>query len=511
MAARMAVAELAIGQLAEPGAVAPLADWLQRMPSDLERKEPMCSLVLAALAARDLQDDVSTARLDDTGHMMDRLAAREQAPSRLAVAMIQLTLARRSGDFDAATAAAAQAEDLLGSLPRDLLARHPETRAQVLTGRGAVELWAGHLDDAASLLDARAAAAAGARERADALGYRALVEAVRGRLGRAIKLATAATAPRDAPETPGGAPCAAAEVTLAWAHLERHQLDDARKGLSRSMKALRIVPDKLVSSLACLVAARLSLATGHPGAASELLNQARSGWSPPTWLEHKLMLARSHGLAASGDAQAALRIAMDAEPESRVEAMIAVARAQVAARDSDAASETLARARVAILSGAPDHVRLEAQLVEAAVCYHLGDGATGRKCLAQALKLAEPEQVQLPFAIERAWIQPVLRQDADLAEAFQRAFAISRRPRVEPSQDGQARPGTPAPVAVDRLSDRELEVLRHVSSLESNSEIADAMYLSIHTVKTHVRHILNKLGVQHRAEAVRMARQLQLL
>jgi LuxR family maltose regulon positive regulatory protein len=64
---------------------------------------------------------------------------------------------------------------------------------------------------------------------------------------------------------------------------------------------------------------------------------------------------------------------------------------------------------------------------------------------------------------------------------------------------------------VDSLSGRELEVLRHVSSLESNSEIAEAMYLSIHTVKTHIRHILNKLGVQHRAEAVRMARRLQLL
>jgi LuxR family maltose regulon positive regulatory protein len=112
--------------------------------------------------------------------------------------------------------------------------------------------------------------------------------------------------------------------------------------------------------------------------------------------------------------------------------------------------------------------------------------------------------------MERAWIQPVLRQDPGLAEAFQRAFATSR-PRVDPSQDGQAEPGTPAPVAVDKLSGRELEVLRHVSSLESNSEIAEAMYLSIHTVKTHIRHILNKLGVQHRAEAVRMARQLQLL
>ena len=332
---------------------------------------------------------------------------------------------------------------------------------------------------------------------------------MRGGLGRAFELAAAATAPRDTPETPGGFPCAAAEVALAWAHLERHQLDEAGKGLSRSMKALRIVPDKLVSSLACLVAARHSLATGHPDAASAFLSQARTGWSPPAWLEHKLMLARSHNLAAAGDAQAALSIGMRAEPEIALEALIAVAHAQVAARDPEAASQTLAGAHTAALDGAPDHVRLEARLVEAAASYRRGDGATGRKCLAQALKLAEREHVQLPFALERAWIQPVLRQDSRLAEAFQRAFATSRT-RVDRGQKCEARPGTP-PAVVDSLSGRELEVLRHVSSLESNSEIAEAMYLSIHTVKTHIRHILNKLGVQHRAEAVRMARRLQLL
>jgi LuxR family maltose regulon positive regulatory protein len=222
------------------------------------------------------------------------------------------------------------------------------------------------------------------------------------------------------------------------------------------------------------------------------------------------MLARSHNLAATGDAQAAPGIAMRAEPEIAPEALIAVARAQVAARDPEAASQTLAGAHAAVLDRAPDHVRLEARLVQAAVSYRRGDRATGRKCLAQALKLAEREHIQLPFTLERAWIQPVLRQDPPLAEAFQRAFATSRT-RVDRGQHGQAGPGTPAPAAVDSLSGRELEVLRHVSSLESNSEIAQAMYLSIHTVKTHIRHILNKLGVQHRAEAVRMARRLQLL
>ena len=201
---------------------------------------------------------------------------------------------------------------------------------------------------------------------------------------------------------------------------------------------------------------------------------------------------------------------MGAEPETTVEALIAVARAQVAARDPEAASQTLAHAHAAALDGVPDHVRLEAWLVEAAASYHRGDGATGRKCLGQALKLAEPEHVQLPFVMERAWIQPVLRTDPGLAEAFQCAFATSRI-KVDCGQDGRTGPGTPAPVAVEKLSGRELEVLRHVSSLESNSEIAEAMYLSIHTVKTHIRHILNKLGVQHRAEAVRMALRLELL
>ncbi len=509
MAARMAVAELAIGQLAEPGAAAPLADWLQRMPAEPEHAEPPRLLVSAALAARDLRDDVSTARLGDAGQMMDRLPAGEQVPSRLAAAMIELTLARRRGDFAAAEAAAAQAECLLGSAPGEAPARHPQARAQLLTGRGAVELWAGRLDAAAGFLDAAADAAAGARERASALGYGALVEAVRGRLSRAIELATAATAPRHTPETPGGVPCAAAELALAWAQLERHQLDDASKRLSRSTKALRGVPDKLLSSLACLVAARRCLAAGHPDTACEFLSRARSGWSPPAWLEQELTLAQSYGLATAGDARAAPGIELGAEPEAGMAGIVAVARAQLAGGDPEAASQTLAAAR-ASLDDAPEHVRLEARLVAAAVSYQRGDGVNGRKHLTQALKLAEPERIRLPFAMERSWILPVLREDRTLAEAFQRAFTTSRA-GDDRGQDSRAGPGRPALVAVDELSGRELEVLRRVSSLESNAEIAEAMYLSVNTVKTHIRHILNKFGVHHRADAVRLARQLELL
>ncbi|MBW4652046.1 MAG: response regulator transcription factor [Kaiparowitsia implicata GSE-PSE-MK54-09C] len=52
------------------------------------------------------------------------------------------------------------------------------------------------------------------------------------------------------------------------------------------------------------------------------------------------------------------------------------------------------------------------------------------------------------------------------------------------------------------LSAREREVLQLVTEGQSNREIAATLYLSPNTVKTHVSSILNKLGVDHRLQAV---------
>jgi two-component system, NarL family, nitrate/nitrite response regulator NarL len=61
------------------------------------------------------------------------------------------------------------------------------------------------------------------------------------------------------------------------------------------------------------------------------------------------------------------------------------------------------------------------------------------------------------------------------------------------------------------LSPRELEVLRRISDGERLRAIADAMYLSLSTVKTHVAHLYDKLGVGDRAAAVRAAYRRGLL
>lgn len=54
----------------------------------------------------------------------------------------------------------------------------------------------------------------------------------------------------------------------------------------------------------------------------------------------------------------------------------------------------------------------------------------------------------------------------------------------------------------DRLSARELEVLKLAAQGKSNNEIADTMYLSLRTVKGHLSNIFAKLGVSSRAEAI---------
>ena len=61
------------------------------------------------------------------------------------------------------------------------------------------------------------------------------------------------------------------------------------------------------------------------------------------------------------------------------------------------------------------------------------------------------------------------------------------------------------------ITSREIEVLALMSAGHSNEEIARRLFLSLHTVKSHVSHILSKLGVSRRTQAIEKARSLHLI
>jgi LuxR family maltose regulon positive regulatory protein len=71
---------------------------------------------------------------------------------------------------------------------------------------------------------------------------------------------------------------------------------------------------------------------------------------------------------------------------------------------------------------------------------------------------------------------------------------------------------TPAEATLpEPLSHSETRVLRYLPTNMSAPEIAGHLYLSVHTVRTHMRHVYAKLGAHRRLEAVQRARALGLL
>jgi LuxR family maltose regulon positive regulatory protein len=113
--------------------------------------------------------------------------------------------------------------------------------------------------------------------------------------------------------------------------------------------------------------------------------------------------------------------------------------------------------------------------------------------------------------MERTWLRPVLRRDPELAHHYHELVAPPvMSPGAVPFQR-KAPPSDQAAPVIERLSEREREVLTHASRMLSTAEIATEMYISVNTVKTHLRSIYRKLSATHRNEAVRRARQLQLI
>ena len=83
------------------------------------------------------------------------------------------------------------------------------------------------------------------------------------------------------------------------------------------------------------------------------------------------------------------------------------------------------------------------------------------------------------------------------------APSVTRRLIEEFGRFGPVRRTRPA--ELDQLTPRELDVLRLLARGLSNAEIAQALVLSDTTVKTHVAHVLGKLGLRDRVQAVVLA------
>jgi LuxR family maltose regulon positive regulatory protein len=513
LAASMVIDGLAISEIIEPRGSRSLADEFAKMPHGEAWTEPQPYLISAAIALSARQAELAATTLDAAEALIRRLPADQEATARLAATVIRLAASRSTESVAAAAKTAAHAEALMSKISDEKIAQHPGIRAYVLSARGTAELWSGRFDEAARVLAAgvTAATTSGAEHlRIGCLSYLALAEALRGRLGRTAKLAHQATASpaADGRRPRGQHPHPAALAALAWMHLEHHELREARSRLKDVDAALRATPDKLIATFACLIAACDSLAEGRAEVTVQFVARARSGRPVPAWLGEKLSLAESRALAAAGDTEAALAAAKRAGGDTSPETAVTLAHAWAALGDDHNAREAVAPV-LAARERVPGRVRLQAFLVDARLSYHSGDRARGRRSLRCALRLAEREQIRLPFALERGWIGPVLQRDPELAVAHQHLLVPAMpNARLPARPDPPDEDVIPAP---EPLTRRELEVLRSISGMLTTAEIASELYISTNTVRSHIKSICHKLTAAHRNEAVRRARQLRLI
>jgi LuxR family maltose regulon positive regulatory protein len=152
----------------------------------------------------------------------------------------------------------------------------------------------------------------------------------------------------------------------------------------------------------------------------------------------------------------------------------------------------------------------EGWLITAIAADHHRDDHRALAALERALVVAQPENVRRPFvAVGDHRLEAMLRRRASVSatgDDATRAFATSMLDEIDPDAVScQVR----TPLA-EPLTDRELVVLSHMGTLETNEEIAADLYISINTVKAHARSVYRKLGVSNRRGAVKRARELGL-
>jgi LuxR family maltose regulon positive regulatory protein len=124
--------------------------------------------------------------------------------------------------------------------------------------------------------------------------------------------------------------------------------------------------------------------------------------------------------------------------------------------------------------------------------------------LQQALRLAEPE------GYVRIFVDEGLPMMVLLEEAAKRGISPNYIRQLLKAM-GASKDRTPIKQSlIEPLSEREIEVLRLLRTDLSGPEIAQELIVSLNTVRTHIKNIYNKLGVNNRRTAVRRAEELDL-
>jgi LuxR family transcriptional regulator, maltose regulon positive regulatory protein len=486
-----------------------LREVAERAPADLHGRWPEVALAGAAGCAEAGEARAAAALLARADRAAAALAPERASAFARGRAAVELLLGRARGEL----AAAVHAASVLASARRAGRAGEEgrideELRIAALVHLGAAELWCGQPEAALQRLEAGLAAA---RERElDAVvllaqAHLALHDALCGRLVRAAGAAEAALALAERRGWGGSPAAATAQTVLAGALLHWERIDEAERVLGRAERTVRSVGEPPLRALVALERIALLSAEGAWDPAIALLRAAEAELE--AWPLHPALRARFAAQeallrAARGEREEAGALLERVRAEQpRPEHAGALGRLRLAAGEPGQASAAVAPWLER--DGVAPAVAVDLWVTEALARDGLDDGDGATAALERALAHAEPDGFRHELLAHAPAVRGLLRRTIRSGTAH-RAFAGELLDALE---SGRARP---LPLA-EPLSEREEAVLRCLPTMMSNREIASELYVSVNTVKTHLKHIYRKLDAGDRRSAVRRARELRLL
>jgi len=497
-----------------------LLEMARHIPADLD--DPAACIVRAALALA-AADPLTCAEELDRARPAADPAASDDAPPGLSFAVVDSLRACAVDDLDSAAALVERTSRALAAARSRAAGLAGPTLEGLLEVAGAmVALRRGDLPQArAGFTRVGELPGMPVRFRAAVLGYLALTDALDGRLTHAWQQATEAMALADDGQVPSRLRNPAAATALALVSLERDDLAAARQHLTSARSCRALVVDPVSRTVTAGVSAHVEAASGEGRPALAHLESVcdRADLGDP-WLAGWLRL-QAAGLAVTlGLPDHALRALEDLSAEDSASGQVVAAAAYAEQGRPVALERSLSLAR-ATERPLPDEVtRL---LVEGVHQSRRHSPRQAAPLVEQALQLAAREEARRPFREASPSVLRLLAGNPHLLDRHRwlsdadPVRTIPTRAPARPPASGALRAGRhedPADVSqlvVESLTAKEHEVLGHLEELLTTEEIAEKMFVSVNTVRTHVRSILRKLGVNRRNSAVRRARELGLL
>jgi LuxR family maltose regulon positive regulatory protein len=486
---------------------------LERLDQELLGDSPELATVLAAEQLVSGSLEAATGQLALAERHLARVPDDRRHRLEMALLVTRLSLARRLGDFRSVVDEVSPAVAVVEPESGVDIGIHNDVRTLILMNLGIVEVWSGRFDQGERHLEE-------ARDLAHRIGRPYLEVDCEAHLahvaswrsftrGREASAQVTEAARRHGwEEDPVIGP---ALLTLGTCLLQAGRFSEAEHWLARAAQTVRPELEPAIGVQLYLGRGGLELALGRDREALENFRNAdRLGLllisdSP---LSRQLRSSKLRTMLAVGESSAVREALAELSEHERDAGEVREVIAALALADGD--PDTALTELAPTLSGATEvHnvVVVVRSLLLAALAHDALEQTSEREqAVEQALELAETDMLILPFAHLSA--RELLERHPRHRTAHGALIA-----QILDVLSGRSPPPESGPVAPARepLSDAELRVLRYLPTNLSAGDIAGQLYISVHTVKSHMRHIYAKLDAHTRTAAVGRARALGLL